>query len=97
MGHASNRRTSARTRGRALALIREKYSGDVATRFGPTLTAEHLTSEDGLTIDHETLRRWMLAAGLRNRHRKRTPYRQRRERKGHFGELVQLDGSSFHE
>jgi hypothetical protein len=37
----------------------------------------------------------MLAAGLWSRARKRSPHRQRRERKGHFGELVQLDGS-FH-
>ena len=95
MGRASNRGTSAKTRQRVLALIRQKYSGDVATRFGPTLVAEHLASEDGLTIDHETLRRWMLAAGLWSRQRTRTPYRQRRERKAHFGELVQLDGS-FH-
>ena len=78
-----------------LTLIRQKYSGDVATRFGPTLVAEHLASEDGLTVDHETLRRWMLAAGLWSRQRARSPYRQRRARKAHFGELVQLDGS-FH-
>ena len=95
VGRASNRGTSTRTRQRVLTLIREKYSGDVSTRFGPTLVAEHLASEDGLTIDHETLRRWMLAAGLWSRQRKRTPYRQRRARKAHFGELVQLDGS-FH-
>jgi hypothetical protein len=57
------------------------------------LAAEHLASEDGITIDHETLRRWMLAAGLWQRRRQRSPYRQRRERKAHFGELVQLDGS----
>lgn len=94
-GRTSNRGTSTKTRQRALALIRQKYSGDVATRFGPTLVAEHLASEDGLMIDHETLRRWMLAAGLWSRQRKRAPYRQRRERKAHFGELVQLDGS-FH-
>lgn len=94
-GRASNRGIAAKTRRRALALIRAKYSGDVATRFGPTLVAEHLTSEDGLTVDHETLRRWMLAAGLWSRQRTRTPYRQRRARKAHFGELVQLDGS-FH-
>jgi transposase len=95
VGRTSNRGTMARTRQRVVALVREKYSGDVAMRFGPTLAAEHLASEDGLTIDHETLRRWMLAAGLWSRQRKRTPYRQRRERKAHFGELVQLDGS-FH-
>jgi transposase len=94
-GRRSNRETSGRVRARVLALIREKYSGDVATRFGPTLIAEHLASEDGLTIDHETVRRWMLRAGLWSRHRQRTPHRHRRERKAHFGELVQLDGS-FH-
>lgn len=94
-GRVSNRTTASKTRTRALALIRKKYSGDVATRFGPTLVAEHLASEDGLTVDHETLRRWMLAAGLWSRQRARAPYRQRRERKAHFGELVQLDGS-FH-
>ena len=95
VGRTSDRWTSAKTRQRVVALIREKYSGEVGTRFGPTLMAEHLASEDGLTVDHETLRRWMLAAGLWSRQRTRLPYRQRRVRKAHFGELVQLDGS-FH-
>ena len=95
-GRPSNRRTAAHLRQRVGRLIRQKYSGDVATRFGPTLVAEPLASEDGLTIDHETLRRWMLAAGLWSRQRTRPPYRRRRERKAHFGELVQLDGS-FHQ
>jgi hypothetical protein len=35
----------------------------------------------------------MLAAGLWTRERKRKPYRQRRVRRAHFGELVQMDGS----
>lgn len=94
-GRPSNRQSRAAIRRRALRLIRAKYSGDVGTRFGPTLAAEHLASEDGLHVDHETLRRWMLAEGLWSRQRRRTPHRQRRERKAHFGQLVQLDGS-FH-
>jgi transposase len=94
-GRASNRTTSRRLRTRVLRLIRAKYSGEVGARFGPTLAAEHLASEDGITVDHETLRRWMLAAGLWSRARKRSPHRRRRERMAHFGELVQLDGS-FH-
>lgn len=94
-GRPSNRRADPQARERMLALVREKYSGDAATRFGPTLAAEHLASEDGLTVDHETLRRWMLAAGLWSRARKRSPHRRRRERMAHFGELLQLDGS-FH-
>lgn len=95
VGKPSNRGTSARVRQRALLLVREKYSGAIGERFGPTLAAEHLASEDGLTVHHETLRRWMLAAGLWSRARKRRPYRQRRARRAHAGELVQLDGS-FH-
>lgn len=94
-GRASNRAADPEQRARALALVRAKYSGDAATRFGPTLAAEHLASEDGLIVDHETLRRWMLAAGLWSRARKRSPHRRRRERMAHFGELLQLDGS-FH-
>jgi hypothetical protein len=79
-----------------LKLVREKYGGGEGERFGPTLAAEHLWSEDGLRMDAETLRRWMLEEGLWSRERKRKPYRKRRERRRHFGELVQMDGS-FHE
>jgi transposase len=95
-GGASNHARPRAERERALALVREKYSGPVDVRFGPTLAAEHLASEDGITVHHDTLRRWMVTAGLWSRARKRAPHRQRRERKAHFGELVQLDGS-FHD
>jgi hypothetical protein len=44
-------------------------------------------------VDHETLRRWLLAAGLWQKQRRRGKYRRQRPRKEHFGELVQLDGS----
>lgn len=94
-GRASNAARPVAEREQVLALIREKYSGAVDDRFGPTLAAEHLASEDGIEVHHDTLRRWMLTAGLWSRARKRSPHRRRRERKAHFGELVQLDGS-FH-
>jgi len=95
-GRASNHARPPAERERALALVRAKYSGPVDVRFGPTLAAEHLASEDGVTVHHDTLRRWMVTAGLWSRTRRRAPHRQRRARKAHFGELVQLDGS-FHE
>jgi len=95
-GRSSNAAREAAEREHILALVREKYSGPIDVRFGPTLAAEHLASEDGVHVHHDTLRRWMLAAGLWSRTRKRSPYRRRRERKAHFGELVQLDGS-FHD
>jgi len=94
-GQPSNHARAATERQRARALVRKNYSGTVEVRFGPTLAAEHLASEDGIAVHHDTLRRWMLAAGLWSRARARSPHRQRRARKAHFGELVQLDGS-FH-
>jgi transposase len=94
-GRPSNRSKPAKFRRRVLSLMKRKYSGSEEERFGPTLAAEHLAEEDGIAIDHETLRGWMLAEGLWSRQRKRKKHCQRRERKAHFGELVQLDGS-FH-
>jgi transposase len=95
-GRESNRGKPKKLRRRVLSLIQRKYSGSEAERFGPTLAAEHLAEEDGIGIDHETLRRWMLQAGLWSRRRRPKKHCQRRERKPHFGELVQLDGS-FHD
>jgi transposase len=95
-GRESNRGKPEKLRRRVLQLIRKKYSGSEGERFGPTLAAEHLSEEDGIGLDHETLRRWMLEARLWSRRRRRQKHCQRRERKPHFGELVQLDGS-FHD
>jgi len=94
-GRRSNRAYAEKFRSQVLGLVREKYGGGVGERFGPTLAAEHLASEDKLQIDAETLRRWMLAEGLWSRERRRKRHRRRRERKEHFGEMVQMDGS-FH-
>src|SRR5215467_15231893 len=93
VGRASNRRKPLQVRRRVLNLIRKKYSGSEEERFGPTLAAEHLAEEDGIVVDHETLRRWMLAEQLWSRQRRGKKPCQRRERKEPFGELVQLDGS----
>lgn len=95
-GRESNRGKPKKLRRRVLSIIQRKYSGSEGERFGPTLAAEHLAEEDDLVLDHETLRRWMLEAGLWSRRRRRKKHCQRRERKPHFGELVQLDGS-FHD
>ena len=94
-GRVSNRAKPKSLRRRVLALLRKKYGGEVGERFGPTLAAEHLAEEDGIELGVETLRGWMLEEGLWSRDRRRGAHRQRRERKAHFGELVQLDGS-FH-
>lgn len=86
-GRPSNRALAAKLRSKVLARYAERYEG-----FGPTLAAEKL-AQDGLVVDHETLRRWLLQEGLFQRRRKGVVHRERRERKAHFGELVQMDGS----
>jgi transposase len=96
VGRESGRSKPKKFRLKVLRLVRQKYSGEMGERFGPTLAAEHLGSEDGVEMHPETLRRWMLAEGLWSRMRKSRAHRQRREARLHFGELVQLDGS-FHE
>jgi len=93
VGQRSHHAKAEGFRERILQLVREHYSGAVGERFGPRLAAEHLEQDHGQQVHEETLRRWMLQAGLWSRIRKRSPYRQRREPKQHFGELVQLDGS----
>ena len=94
-GRASHRAYGESFRRQVLRLVRERYGGAVGERFGPTLAAEHLAEEDGLQLDAETLRRWMLGEGLWSRERRRRRHRRRRERKEHLGEMVQMDGS-FH-
>ncbi|MDP2949662.1 MAG: integrase, partial [Chloroflexota bacterium] len=89
-GRRSNRQTDPDVRQAILQRYDEVYDG-----FGPTLAVEKLAPE-GYVIDHETLRRWLLAEGKWQRQRRRSPYRQRRERREQFGELVQMDGSFHH-
>ncbi len=93
VGRVSNRAKPAEFRKQVLQLVRENYSGGPHERLGPTLAVEHLAQDHGVAVDPETLRRWMLAAGLWSRRRKRQPHRSRRQRKAHFGELIQVDGS----
>ena len=87
-GKPSARRKPPALRAQVLARCEEERYAD----FGPTLMAEHLDRE-GLKLDHETLRRWLLAPGQRTVRRRRQKHRQWRERQPCFGAMVQLDGS----
>ena len=88
-GQSSNRAYAAAFRNRVLQRYRKRYKPH---DLGPTLAAEKL-AEEGLAVDHETLRRWLLEEGDWKKRRKRRSHRTRRERRAHFGELVQMDGS----
>jgi transposase-like protein len=86
-GRPSNRGHGCEFRAQVLARYRERYAG-----FGPTLAAEKLAAE-GLAVDHETLRRWLMGDGQWQRRHKRRAHRIRRVRREQFGALLQLDGS----
>ena len=92
-GRRSNRAKPAEWREQVLAVVREEYGGGTEGGFGPTLAAEHLWKDHGMEVRVSTLRSWMQQEGLWRRKRKSRPRRKRRERKAHFGELLQLDGS----
>jgi len=87
-GRSSNRTRPAAERKRAVALYVKQYGG-----FGPLLASEHLASDHGIKVDHETLRRWLLSAGLWASRRRREAHRAARERRPRRGDLVQIDGS----
>ncbi len=88
-GKPSNRKTPDDVRLAAMAIVKERYAD-----FGPTLAAEKLREQHGLTISRETLRVWMLDAGLwADRVKRRGRVYQPRYRRECVGELVQVDGS----
>src|SRR5262245_10952825 len=87
-GQPSLRRKPDAVRAAVLELSAEERYRD----FGPTLLTEHLERQQ-IVVDHETVRRWLLAAGQWTLRRRRQKHRQWRERKASFGEMVQLDGS----
>lgn len=74
-----------------LDLVQEHYHG-----FGPTLAAEYLPEQHQLTISHETLRGWMIQAGIwKDRDARRPRPYQPRYLRGCRSELIQIDGSKY--
>ena len=87
-GRQSNRKKPRKLRVRIIELYRKKYKG-----FGPTLATEKMVENDGIEISDETLRVWLIEEGEWQKRRKSSTHRQWRPRKGHSGEMVQMDGS----
>ena len=88
IGRPSNNRITDGVRDYAVTLVRERYAD-----FGPTLAAEKLAECDGLRVSRETLRRWMVDAGIWLSRKQRRRFHQPRLRREAYGELVQIDGS----
>jgi len=88
-GRASKRKIAEAVRNKAVRWVKREY-GD----FGPTLAAEYLGKEHGLEVSKETLRKWLIAAGVWKRKRRRVEeIHVWRARRACCGELVQWDSS----
>jgi hypothetical protein len=88
-GRTGSRRINAKVRERILGLYRRQYAD-----FGPLLASEKMYTRDGVNVNDETLRLWLIHEGLWQVTRHRKPKeRSWRARKEHLGEMVQMDGS----
>jgi transposase len=91
-GRESNRRLAESLRCQVVKLVQAKYRD-----FGPTLACEYLAKNDGVEVSKETLRQWLMAAGLRRGKRREVEeVHVWRPRRSCRGELVQWD-TSVHE
>lgn len=86
-GQPSGRKIDPELERRAVQLVEREYSD-----FGPTLGLEHLQQDHGITVSRETLRQWMMRAGLWKKRKQRIEaVHVWRRRKSCYGELVQWD------
>lgn len=87
-GRQSNRKFSSEVLKKIKELLMTVYKG-----FGPTFAAEKLRESHLIIINHETLRRLMIKWDIWYVRRKKRDDHVWRERKHHFGEMLQGDGS----
>ncbi len=87
-GKESSRKLPEKLTERVVYLYQQKYQG-----FGPTLFSEKLAELEDIHISDETARKWLIEAGQWEKGRKKRQHRQWRQRKEHYGEMVQMDGS----
>jgi hypothetical protein len=89
-GRASNRRIAAKVQAQVTELLKQPEWHD----FGPTFASEQLAKRHGIELSDETLRQWMIGAGLwKSKSRRLEEMHVWRPRRSGFGELVQWDTS----
>lgn len=90
-GRSSNHRIDEQTHSRVVELLKQPEWYD----FGPTFASQQLAKRYGIDVSKETVRGWMVAAGLwKPRPRKLGEKHFWRPRRSGYGELVQWDTSN---
>src|SRR3977135_1441217 len=88
-GKPSNRSYPGVLRTEVTGIIRERYAD-----FGAALAGDTLAELQGIRFARETIRQWMMVAGLwKDRRQRMRPVHQPRHRRDCIGELIQIDGS----
>src|SRR5215471_3025294 len=89
-GRPSTRKIAEKIEKKAVTIIQREYAD-----FGPTLASEYLGRDHQITASRETVRQWMLRAGIWKRRKQRIEQvHMWRPRRSCFGELVQWDTSN---
>jgi hypothetical protein len=88
-GVESKRKIAGKIEKRAMEIVGREYAD-----FGPTLASEYLACDHQITASRETVRQWMVRAGIWKRRKQRIEeVHVWRTRRSCFGELVQWDTS----
>jgi len=87
-GRQSNRGYPKELKAEIIRIYRRSYPD-----YGPTLFSEMLVEYHNISIDHETIRKWLREKAITTSIRKKRPHRRKRERRSCCGELLQFDGS----
>lgn len=87
-GQPSNHKYKLSTKEEVLNILKQHYEN-----FGPTLAAEKLSEIHQKHISRETLRKWMIEAHFWVPKNTKKKVHFSRQRKAHFGEMLQGDGS----
>jgi hypothetical protein len=85
----SERKIAEKIEKQAMEIVGREYAD-----FGPTLASEYLERDHQITASRETVRQWMLRAGIWKKRKQRLEeVHVWRTRRSCFGELVQWDTS----
>jgi len=87
-GRESNRGYPKELKEEIIRIYRKQYWD-----YGPSLYSEMLTEYHNISLNRETVRRWLREESITTSLRKKRPHRRKRQRRSCYGELVQLDGS----
>jgi len=89
-GRPSNRKLPLETQRQALKILKQPDWHD----FGPTFASQQLAKQHGIDVSDETVRKWMIEAGLwKSKSQRIQEVHCWRPRRSGFGELVQWDTS----